>query len=1099
MSKVCTDLRQALPVQRNIEFAENRISEDSYADNFGDNRKSEWYLKFTKWMGEKRQKATKSIKRNVFGKTDVISVDEQRKYLYSEMSRNEADQKMLVTNIEAMLTANPNVVPHFAKWVQSEMNLLDSKLMRERFPEAEIKMITRPDGVESPHLDTLPHGFLKVIHAELYEWINGGLIHPKTTGILHTLQIELLSPTTMERRDSSGLIADMNGNLQTWNGTAESRAQDFYNDSSDGRRPGINQISNKIKQFADSFGNMPIDHAFDIFFRFKRGEAFINPNDGDKLYISNNYVRPSPGEQHKWIRDEDSIMPYTWKDESDNNFEVIISDKKPDGHNQSQQEMLLDANSMLIKWYDSVFKTMQVYTESHNKRRAKIDEIARINGTAYLIDEVSDFAIFSPNIDIQGLSQIDKQEKYYMTRMYYQDHIPRLMEEALEDPSSGMKIKRDLLTSKIKEWDPTVEHTKAEMKKQRGYEKRLNELNADIYILEEKLNTMDEGLYDPLHKEFIQAQNILKNFKHVTNMINPEHARTDGNVLTDYIDANMRTVMRNEVSLDLMEALATKGHEAKPGVVDYAINHYKSAFYFPDAKTTYMGMKTDAATWARRLQNIGMPVTANSLSRFSRTVSSYMIFNALNGPMQGMTNYSNYILKIHEMGVDRMTHILGLFDKNPEYWNKLAGKAGVTQFTSFVEGYVQRGLREDEVAAMKGEMNILKDEIARLEKSGNPTRLNRKIRQYNSMKGVGWNSRASEAAQWAITRKIHYKKNENIFMKSIKTTLGEQYSKWFPSIADTEENLRTLSFMIGVQNYIERHPGKKAEDPDAIKAGIDYTQRTDFGLSHQHVGLAFRGPLGGFLTRMRIWHVQRFGHDIQVYKQAFRETRPEMLIKNEDGTYELDQRWLSRGVNTTKGLYGMFRGITRFGSPATKQRLDKKYMARARSHFWMHAVATGIMDFGIYALAPPGTGTMMSFVARGSRAVYYRSPMGRGMNGFGSSVMSLSFGAMHLLGIMASGGFDDKEYTAEEFFMKYAYQIPFLGLGASILLDLTLHMAHDHRLDALENRQNHLTKHIEKLKVASPGGRVPHDIKDLLEGLGALNKKGEILETMYKR
>ena len=1089
MSKVCTDLRQSLPVQKNIEFVENRLSEDAYADNFGENRKTPWYQNLTAWMG-----------RNIFGKTDLLTVDDQRKYLYSQMDKNQAEHKMLVTNMQAMLQANPNVVPHFWKWVQSELNLVDAKQMRERFPEFEVKMITNPDGKEVPHLDTVPTGFLKVIHAELHEWINGGKIFPKTTGILHNIQVELMTPSTIQRRDPSGLIAEMNSGLEIWNSTAQARAADFYNESTDGKRAGINQINNKIKEFADSFGNVPLDVAFDMFIRFKRGEAFINPNDNDKLYISEKYIRPRRGEKHKWLRDKDSIKPYTWLDESNNEFEVTVSNKPPKGFKQSQQEMLIEANKMLIQWYDSVFQTIQTYTEAHNKRRAKIDKIARDNDTVDLIDEVSNFAIFSENLDVQGLTKVDKQEKYYMTRMYYQDQIPRLMEEALEGPH-GMKAKRDMLTSKLREWDPSVKHSKTEINKQLEYERRLDELNADIYILEEKLNKMNEGLYDPQNREYIQAQNVLQNFKRVTELIHPKHARTDSNVLRDYIDGLFRTIQRNQVTLDFMEALASKGKEAKPGVVDYAINHYKSSFYFPDAETSYLGMKTDAQTWARRLNNIGMTnVTPQSLSNGMRSVSSYFIFNALNGPLQGMTNYSNYVLKVHEMGIDRMTRVLDEFDRNPEYWNKLAGKAGVTQFTSFVEGYVQRGLRDDEIAAMQGEMTLLKDEISRLDATNNPKRLIRLKKKLDAMKGSKWNDRASAAAQWAITRNITYRKNEVALKKLIKSTLGQMYGKAFPSIADTEENLRTLSFMIGVTNYIEANPGTRAEDTQAIQAGIDYTQRTDFGLSHQHVGLAFRGPLGGFLTRMRIWHVQRFGHDIQVYKQAFRQTRPEMLIRNEDGTYEMDDRWLSRAVNTSTGMYRLFKGImTPPGSMATKQRLDKQYMARARSHFWLHAVATGIMDFGLFALAPPGTGTFMSYVAKGSRIAYYRSPMGRGLNGFGSSAMSLTFGAMHLLGIMATGGFEDKEYTPEQFFQKYAYHIPYFGLGASVMLDLTLGAVHNHRLDDAMGKHSYLTNHKEKLKVATPGGRIPWDMYKFMEELGITEKNKDVLETNWRR
>lgn len=1083
--KACGDLNRSLPVQKNIEFAEKRLNENRYAENYGDNRKLPWYQNFTKWLGT-----------NFFGKENIASVDKQRKYLHSQHSKSIADQKLMVSQIQAMIQSNNEVAPHFWKWVQSEMNLLDSKLMKQRFPEFEIKTFENSEGQIVPNLDTLPTPFLNVIHSELYDWINGGKHLKKTSGILHNLQVELLTPPTISRKDPSGMIADMNEGLEIWNSRAQARAADFYDMSSDNSRVGINQISNKIKELADSFGNLPQDVAWDIFLKFKRGQVFINPNDNNKIYISTKWVPPSPNSPHKWLRSADAIQPYEYVDEMDNKFTVNMSDKSIGAFTQSQIDMLTEANKMLMDWYDDVFKMVETTTASHNNRRLKIGEIAKSNGNTHLIDEVADFGIFSEELDMQGLTQVDKKKRYYLTRMYYQDQIPRLLEEALTD----MSAKRDMISSKMTEWDPSVPHTKEEIGRQRKFENRIDQLNADIYILEEKIRTFEEGLVDPQHNDYIQAQSVLKNFKRVTEMIHPDNARTDSNVLVDYINQTMRTIQRNEVTLDLMEALATKGHIASPGVTDYTISHYKSTFYFPDAKTTYLGMKTDAKTWANRLNAIGYNTTPERLSTHLRSVSSYFIFNALNGPFQGITNYSNHVLRIHELGIDRMTKALDLYDQNPVFWQELAGKAGVTQFTSFVEGYVQKGLREDEVQAMKGEMSLLKDEIIRADKTGNVNRLISLKKRISRLKDKKWANRASEAAQWAITRKIHYKKNQSAIMKAIKSTAGEFYAK-LPSIAQTEEDLRTLSFMIGVQNYIERNPGTKADSPEAIDAGIDYTQRVDFGLSHQHVGLAFRGPIGGFLTRMRIWHVQRFGFDVNVYKKALREnTRPEMLIRNEDGSYAIDENWMRKVGSKGKGMYGLFKGIMMPpGNKARNQRLDKKYTARARSHFWMHAVATGIMDFGLFALAPPLTGTVVSGLVKATRIGYYRSPMGRGLAGFGSSYMSLGFGAMHLLGIMATGGFEDKDYTPEQFFAKYAYHIPLFGLGASIMLDLALGTMHNHRLDKAKGQHNYLTNHWKKLRVASPGGKLPWEMIELMEESGLKEKKVDVLEYDWAR
>ena len=1090
--KACGDLRKQLPIQRNLDWYERRMVEDHYAQNYGDNRKSPWYAKLTTFLSDKYG--------SLVGKESIASVDSQRRYLNKRYKKREAERVLLMSQIEALLESNPGVSKHFWKFVQSEMTLLDPELMRRRFPEYEIKTFKNEAGQMVPHLDTLPPDFLRPIYAELYGWVNDGKFWKKKTSRLRTIQLEMLTPDSVVRKDSTGLIGDMNSSLSTWTNNAAARASDFYQGSMDGKRPGLYDISNKIKELYDSFGNVPIDEVWDIFFRFKRGQAFFKKGD-NRLWMSTKWVQPKPGEPHRWIRSEDAITPYVWKDEQHNEFTVEFTQDKVGSLGQTQLELLVEANKMLVKWYDSVFETAEAITEAHNKRRRKINEIADKNGTHDLLEEITEFGMLADNVDIQGLSKVDKKNKYHFTRMYYQDQIPRLLEEALMG-EHGMINKRDMLASKLREWDPSVEHTQAEVDKQLQYEERLNSLNADIHILNEKVEKFNDGLFDTQFNEYIQAQHVLKNFKHVTEMIHPDNARTDSNVLVDYIDGLFRTSVRNDVTLDLMEAVASKGHLARPGVVDYAIDHYKSSFYFPDAKTTYLGFKTDAKTWANRISALGYPITAEELSTQLRTLSSFFIFNTLNGPLQGMTNYSAFMLKIHEQGVDKVTRYLDEFDRNPEYWRNLAAKSGVTKFTNFIEGYVQKGLRPDEIVVYKEEMKKLLDEIELLDETGNEKRLLRLKKRWKKLKNKEWGDRMSRAAQWAITRKIYYYQHDSRLKKAIKASAGNFYGKVLPSIAETEEELRTMSFLIGVQNFLERNRGMKADSPEAIAAGVDYTQRTDFGLSHQHVGLAFRGPLGGFLTRMRIWHVQRFGNDINVYKRAFREnTRPEMLDRTEDGEYVFNSGWMKRAARSGSGLVKTFGSLVMPPGPlATKQRLDRKYSARARSHFWTHAVMTGIMDFGLYALAPPGTGTMMSYVARGAGIAYYRSPMGKGLAGFGSSLMSLTFGAAHLLGIMATGGFEDKEYTPEQFFMKYAYHIPILGLGASVMIDLALHASHNHRLDRARGKHSHQQDHLKKIRnVASPGGRVPWEFKEFIEFVFGIRKDPEWLESDYVR
>ena len=1090
MSK-CGDLNRALPVQKNVEFYERRMAQDDYADNYGDNRKAPWYAAFTSWGKSQYDK--------IAGKENTISVAKQRAYLNKQYKKKEADRLLMLTQIEAMLESTPGVVPFFWKWVSGEMNMLDPKLMRQRFPEYEITTFPNKDGEMVPHLNTLPPDFLKVLHGELYHWINGGKFWKKKSGRFLDFQLEILTPRTVSRKDPSGLIAQTNAGLESWYNTAQGASAAWYELSSDGKRPGINTIAHKLAELTDSFGNLDTDVVWDMFFKYKRGQAFFKKGD-DRLWVSTKWVQPKPGQPHRWVRSEDSITPYTWKDESFNEFEVPFSEQKTGAFSQSQKEMLTNSTAMLKDFYDGFFDTVQDITKIQNARAKKINRIAKENNTQHLVDEVTELGIIGDEIDIAGMTVVDKKLKYYMTRMYYQEQIPRLMEEALYG-QTGMVAKRDMLSSKMREYDPTVEHTDEEIRKQMSYESRIDELNADIYILEEKINQFNDGLFDFTHNEYIQARHILKNFKRVTEMIHPKHARTDHNVLKDYVDTTFRTVHRNEVTLDLMEALASKGHLAPPGVAEYAINHYKSTFHFPDAKTTWMTLRTDAQLWSNRINKYTpFHTTPREIASKMKSISSYFIFQALSGPFQGLTNYSNFLLKIHDIGIERHTRFMDAFHKNPQFWFKLAEKNGVTQFTSFIEGHVQKELRPDEREVYKGEIKLLMKEIKDSERTKKYKRLIVLQKRLRSIKDKNVGSKLSGIAQWAITRRISHNKMDPIWLQTVKK-MGEFYGQ-LPSIAQTEENLRVMSFGIGVLNYVERNPGEAFDSPGAIANGVDYTHRVDFGLSQHHVGMMGRGPIGGFLTRMRIWHMQRFGHDVNVYKKALREqSRPEMVHQNMDGEFVLDDGWAKRVGRTGMGYYGLMKGIATAPGPwAKNQRLDQKYTARARSHFWWHGLSSMVMDFAIFSLAPPGSGLITGALARTARIGFYRTPLGRGLNGFGSSYLSLIAGGIHLMSIMASGGFDEKEYTFEQFMQKYAYHMPNFGLGSSVMIDLVLWMSHNHRLDKARGQHSFVINHEQKVKnLVFPMGKTVHEAEEILKLAGVIEDDKEILEQSYIR
>ena len=64
---------------------------------------------------------------------------------------------------------------------------------------------------------------------------------------------------------------------------------------------------------------------------------------------------------------------------------------------------------------DGFFDVVQDITKLQNARSKKINKIAKENGTQHLVDEVTELGIIGDEIDIAGMTIVDKKLKYYMT------------------------------------------------------------------------------------------------------------------------------------------------------------------------------------------------------------------------------------------------------------------------------------------------------------------------------------------------------------------------------------------------------------------------------------------------------------------------------------------------------------------------------------------------------------------------------------------------------------------------------------------------------------------------------------------------------------
>ena len=1095
----CSDLDRSVQEHKNAAHYDELEKELLVNENYGEVSSAPWYVN----LHDKISNILNRDKKRTF-----VTNTEIRKYLRKKYGPLEGERIELVNSIYQILKQNPTIARHFYKYVNGELGMLDAQKMRQQFPDYEITTFENSEGMMVPHLDTLPPAFVRDIYAELYTMVNGGKFFKNNIVPFRGIRIQLHEPNVIAKHDKTGMIFNVNESIDTWNNDAQTQISRYDDD--------LRFINHKMSELSDSMdlGDNGVATAYDFFFRAKMGELKLQRiEDSDMFQVMQypKWVAPSPGAKHKFVADKKNPpVPFTYLDALGNEKEFILSSKLKGDQSQSEVEMFNDAFQRLRKMYNQVFDDVSTTVKRQNARRKKISKIAARNGTTDLLEEIVQYGIYSPDFDVQGLTRIDKQDDYYFTRMYHQDQIPTLLMKA----NNEMVNRRSLLESAIDGADLS-DMTESDIKEYKNNIKKLERLDYDISIADSKRLDMENTILDTRYDERIQNGIIMKNFKRMTEIIHPKYARTDPQVLESYVGNMYRTIGRNNVTLTLMENIAENGRKAEAGAVDYVINHYKSTFYFPDADTRFFGIRTSSKVWANRINKLpgGSKVSPRAIENFFKGVSSLQIFNALNGPLQGLTNYSAVVMKIHDIGVEKYVRAISAYNKDPQKWLKMANAAGVTNYTDFIEGWIRTQSQELDEQVREKEIKLLTKLIAKADKTGNVRELIQYKDRRSKLRAKKLYQPLIDAAQWAITRKAWQKKNKNNIFRFMKDTALDFYGK-LPSISETEENLRTLSFVIGVQNFLEQNAkqGFTEDSAEAIRSGINYTQRTDFGLSHQHVGLMFRGPLGGFLTRMKIWHTQRFKYDINVIKKAIREnTRPEMVLRDANGEYQLDGTWFDRTRQSTIGVaktlaeimiapvdagFGLFSKQSR----QSKLRLDKVHTAKARSHFWLHGAMSAILDFAIYPVAiAPASGFVGNFLEI-SRGAFYKNPMGRGLTGFGSSFYSLLLGAGHFAYIMAKGGFDeDENISLEKFISKYAFHVPYIGLGTSLIFHLIAEYAHDHSYEKMRGLVNYNNNHSDKIQsFVLPGGNTTKNIyKATKEFLGA--DKKETLSGSYRQ
>lgn len=385
----------------------------------------------------------------------------------------------------------------------------------------------------------------------------------------------------------------------------------------------------------------------------------------------------------------------------------------------------------------------------------------------------------------------------------------------------------------------------------------------------------DDGIHhgqaDPIY-----GLNYLKNFKSIKHFIPIEESRLDNFVIRDYMNTTAETLYRNKVALSLLKLFIENPKEV-PQAKQYALNLFRTKYNSIDAEATFLGLRfTDKIV--ADVFNKAIPfynLTPEKLRRFLGNINKGYYANLLINPSDGLVNLSSHIQDITASGIDIVKDAMFEYNKNQEYWNKLAEKAGITSYVKFIEGYISEELRAYEIHSNKKVTKEMKAQIKQLqiqlkslrEKTLEKKEVNRRIKILKTtLKGIkktfpnGLSRTLTRASNYAITHRAQTEKTDSRVM-----ALLDQY-KIIPSIQDTEQILRVISYIIGYQKA-----GKiSSEYTDEQKSLLArrYVNLVQFSLEPMAAGQGFGNVTGRFLNALKNWWQQKFASDLKITIQG---------------------------------------------------------------------------------------------------------------------------------------------------------------------------------------------------------------------------------------
>ena len=1013
----CSDIKNTKQLLQAEDYFKKRAADHGFAEKYetGLEGKS-WFARFKQSMFDKYMNADRPI----------TAKEHEKMVKRFVKGKDEQTSAILTNNIEALLKNNTLLREHFWQLISFESVLpVPDEIMGKKPYETTQKKIIDPISLKEktytvPVLAQLPVPVLDKIYTELYNWAHAGSMRKIAPGFIGGMQLELFTPRQIELKDRSGAIKRARFATERYLDNAQHRSLEYWENDKKGN-PGFNTYISVVSDL-HSHGKTQttVDMMNYIFQFFPGGRIKIDDETGevfsyrDWVFTGEYWQDGNP--KYKW----DTLEPLMNNKRGYEGQQVILDPKPPYVGAKSALEIFLDAHKGSQALFKKFGEDQQGELTKMNSRYARMNEIINsgIIPSKY-VEELTPH--IHSDVNIGGFNSLELVKSGSYSPILFQSAVlPEMFDEVREQ----LIDRREVLLTAIQGGKLTPEERDANLK-------RLYDLDNSLIYVEESRDNFDEMTEDPHSGQKILTRQYVKNFKPITGMFDHTRRTIGRYVISDYLDEVGKAQERNAVTLDVLEALALADTDATR---EYVMNLYKTTFNYPDAKSTFMTMDIDLASIHGKFKNLGLNVNMDWARRWLKVLGSYQIFNLLHGPVVGLRNKTAQFNKIHDVGLERVVDAQEEIDgKDQVVWKQRAERAGVINFTRYMEGYVARALRPDERKAAKDHIKYLYHLID--EARENPRKSKLLLKRYQKRLKLAkfdykLDSRLNALAQWAVTHNT-----SDVDLRAPTAEQKKQMKGLFSmyksvaSIQDTEGYVRTLSYIIGVKSAVAKGMATNYDDPVANEYGIEYTYLSDHGLSQQHLGYAFRGALGNQNTKLKYWSTQRGGRSWRITRDALRSL----------GDYSFDPD-TGKKYNTST-----FRKATRLltslvaapgGRSKRAIREANPYVAAWRSFFLKQGLATFLIDFVIMA---PGTSAVTGLMRR----MFYGGGMVvKAGTGLQDDLLSVTFAVFQILWLAGMGELEEEDLD-DRFWTKLARH-SWLGVLPNSLISMIAALTRDY-------------------------------------------------------